>query len=217
MSAAREEILGRIRSALTDVPAGEQTADVAVARDYDRTGTQPVSELLELLFERLLDYKATVRHVAESDLGAAVANACAEMGLATVVVPPGLPVQWRPSTPDVVEDKGLTATQLDEIDGAITGCAAAIAETGTLVLDGQALSGRRVITLVPDHHICVVTADQVVGSVPEAVTRLATAVAEQRVPVTLISGPSATSDIELHRVEGVHGPRHLLVLIVAPD
>jgi L-lactate dehydrogenase complex protein LldG len=116
---------------------------------------------------------------------------------------------------EVVVDDGLTATQLDAIGGAVTGCAVAIAETGTLVLDGQGASGRRVITLVPDHHICIVAADQIVEQVPEAITALAPAVQQHGVPVTLISGPSASSDIELSRVEGVHGPRHLLVLIVA--
>jgi len=209
MSAAREQILGRIRAALGDVPTAERAADVQGARDYNRVAARPASELVERLAERLRDYKATVREVGEADLAAAVADACSELGIARVVIPPGLPAAWRPSSgPELIEDTGLTATELDRIDGAITGCAAAIAETGTLVLDGQALSGRRVITLVPDHHICIVTGEQVVGSVPEAIARLAAPVAEHRVPVTLISGPSATSDIELHRVEGVHGPRH---------
>ena len=115
----------------------------------------------------------------------------------------------------MIEDEGLTAHQLDAIDGAVTGCAAAIAQTGTLVLDGRGVSGRRVLTLVPDHHICVVRAEQVVELVPEAIAALAGAVARDGVPVTLISGPSASSDIELSRVEGVHGPRHLLVIIAA--
>jgi L-lactate dehydrogenase complex protein LldG len=113
----------------------------------------------------------------------------------------------------VSEDAGLSADELDRIDGAITGCAGAIAETGTLLLDGQDASGRRLITLVPDHHICVVTVDQIVGVVPEAIAALAPAVRERRAPITLVSGPSASSDIELTRVEGVHGPRHLVVLI----
>jgi L-lactate dehydrogenase complex protein LldG len=137
------------------------------------------------------------------------------MRLDRVVVPPGLPDEWRPSGTQVVEDHGLGARELDEIDGAVTGCAAAIVDTGTLVLDGQGPSGRRLITLVPDHHICVVTVDQLLELVPEAIACLAPSVRDQGVPVTLISGPSATSDIELHRVEGVHGPRHLMVLIVS--
>jgi len=136
------------------------------------------------------------------------------MGLRRVVVPAALPDTWRPEGLELLEDEHLSASELDAVDGAITGCAIAIAETGTLVLDGQGSSGRRAITLVPDHHICIVRSDQVRGSVPEAIAELAGAVSSSGVPVTLVSGPSATSDIELSRVEGVHGPRHLLVLIV---
>jgi L-lactate dehydrogenase complex protein LldG len=143
----------------------------------------------------------------------AITAGCAEMGLGRVVVPAGLPAAWRPREVDVIEDAGLSAGELDAIDGAVTGCAVAIAETGTLILDGEGPSGRRAITLVPDHHVCVVTTEQIVGLVPEAIATLAPAVRERRAPITLVSGPSASSDIELSRVEGVHGPRHLLVLI----
>ncbi len=129
-------------------------------------------------------------------------------------MPPGLPAEWRPGAVEVVEDGGLTARELDAIDGALTGCAVAIAETGTLVLDGQGVSGRRLLTLVPDNHVCVVRAEQIVETVPEGFERVAPAVREHGLPVTLVSGPSASSDIELTRVEGVHGPRNLLVLIV---
>jgi L-lactate dehydrogenase complex protein LldG len=153
--------------------------------------------------------------VKRGQIAHAVEEAAAEMDLRRLVVPSALPAQWRPSSGvQVVEDRGLSAAELDAIDGAVTGCAVAIAETGTLILDGQGTSGRRVTTLVPDHHICVVLEDQVVGLVPEAIERLGPSVREHGVPVTLVSGPSATSDIELTRVEGVHGPRHLLVLIV---
>jgi L-lactate dehydrogenase complex protein LldG len=216
VSAARDVVIGRIRAALRDVPVSERASDVSVARDYRHTDDRPRSELIELLCERISDYRADVRRVAPHEVADAVRRACAEMGLSQVAVPPQLPAEWRPrsETVEVVEDHGLSAAELDELDGALTGCAGAIAETGTLVLDGQALSGRRLLTLVPDHHICVVTADQIVGQVPEAMAALAPAVAEHGVPVTLVSGPSASSDIELERVEGVHGPRHLLVLIV---
>lgn len=223
MSTAREEILGRIRTALRDVPAGETADDVSVAREYRHADDRDGAELVEVLCERLRDYHAEVRRVPGPDAAQAVTDACARMGLARVVVSPGLPAEWRPASGggpagpaglEVLEDDGLTARQLDAIDGAVTGCATVIAETGTLVLDGQALSGRRVLTLVPDHHICVLRAEQIVGQVPEAISALAPAVRSERVPVTLVSGASATSDIELTRVEGVHGPRHLLVLIV---
>lgn len=230
MSGAREEILGRIRSALADVPAAERPDDVPVAREYRRQGELSGEELIQRFAERVRDYHADVRRVAAGDVpggevaagevsagavSAAVTEACAELGLRRVVVPPALRAEWRPHADGitVVEDGGLTAHQLDEIDGAVTGCALAVAETGTLILDGQGESGRRLVTLVPDHFICIVAAEQIVGIVPEAVAAVAPAVHERRAPITLVSGPSASSDIELSRVEGVHGPRHLLVLI----
>jgi L-lactate dehydrogenase complex protein LldG len=216
MTAARDEILARIRAALVDVPDTERPADVAVARDYRRGGELAAGERVERFAERVRDYEADVRRVTADELPGAVDAVCAELGLATVAVPPELPPQWRPTAIEVVPDDGLTAEQLDAIDGAVTGCATAIAETGTIVLDGQAHSGRRLLTLVPDHHLCLVAEDQIVELVPEAIALLTPAVTERQVPVTLVSGPSASSDIELSRVEGVHGPRHLVVLIVAP-
>jgi L-lactate dehydrogenase complex protein LldG len=219
VSGAREEILGRIRAALADVPAGERPEEVAVARDYRRAGARTREQLVEHLAERVADYAAQVRLVAAGELAGAVTAACAEMGLRRVVVPAGLPAGWRPRDVDLtedaglIEDAGLTANQLDAIDGAVTGCAVAIAETGTIVLDGSPICGRRLLTLVPDHHICVVLAGQIVELVPEAIAAVAPAVRDGRRPITLVSGPSASSDIELSRVEGVHGPRHLLVLI----
>ena len=163
--------------------------------------------------ERIGDYNAEVRRIGATEVAEAVSAACADAGIARLAVAPGVPAEWRPEGMEIVEDHGLDAAELDELNAACTGCAGAIAETGTLVLDGRALSGRRLLTLVPDHHICVVTADQIVGQVPEAIAALAPAVVGASVPVTFVSGASATSDIELSRVEGVHGPRHLLVLI----
>jgi L-lactate dehydrogenase complex protein LldG len=215
MTAARDEILARIQTALGDVPDAERPADVAVIRDYRHGGELGAPQRVERLAQRIREYQADVRRVTAAELPGAVDDACAEFGLSRVAVPAGLPESWRPTAIQVIPDDGLTAQQLDAIDGAVTGCALAIAETGTLVLDGQSASGRRLLTLVPDHHICIVTEDQIVELVPEAIAALAPAVTERRVPVTLVSGPSASSDIELSRVEGVHGPRHLLVLIVA--
>ena len=215
MSAAREEILARIRSALADVPAAERPADVPVDRAYLRRGDLAGDALIERFADRVRDYDAQVRRVAPGDVAAAVAAACDEMKCASVAVPPALRAEWRPPGIRVVDDDGLTAHQLDEIDGAVTGCACAIAETGTVILDGRGESGRRLITLVPDHHVCIVGADQIHAIVPEAVTTLAPAIRDQAVPITLVSGPSASSDIELSRVEGVHGPRHLVVIIAA--
>ena len=213
MTGARDEILGRIRSALSDVPPAERAVDVPVARGYRRHGELTGEALVERFAERVRDYEAEVRRVASADLAAAIAAACRDLGLGRVVVPPGLPAEWRPDGVGVIEDDGLSVHQIDEINGALTGCALAIAETGTLVLDGQARSGRRLITLVPDHHVCVVTAEQIRDLVPEAVEALGPSVRARGVPVTFVSGPSASSDIELSRVEGVHGPRHLTVII----
>ena len=213
MSAARQEILQRIRGALDDVPAAETPADVAVVRDYRRTGTRTREQLVDHLAERVADYAAEVRVVAARELADAVGAACAEMALRRIVVPPALPAAWRPGDVQLSEDAGLSAHELDAVDGAVTGCAVAIAETGTIVLDGSPVCGRRLLTLVPDHHICVVLAGQIVELVPEAIAAVAPAVRESRRPITLVSGPSASSDIELSRVEGVHGPRHLRVLI----
>jgi L-lactate dehydrogenase complex protein LldG len=211
MSDARTEILGRVRAAL-----GEGRApDVAFQRTYRRADPRPRSELVALLCERVNDYAAQALRIAgDGEVAAAVAAACSAWGVGRLAVAPELPAAWRPAGPELVEDHGLTARELDEIGGALTGCAAAIAETGTLVLDGRGACGRRALTLVPDHHICVVRADQIYGGVPEGLAAVADAVAAHRAPITLISGPSATSDIELERVEGVHGPRHLVVLIV---
>jgi L-lactate dehydrogenase complex protein LldG len=210
---ARDGILGRIRAALHDVPADERPGDVAVARDYRRQGQLAGDALVQRFAERVADYEARVRTVRAEELTDALTAACAEMGLHRVVVPAELPGAWRPRDVEVIEDAGLSATELDTIDGAVTGCAVAIAETGTLVLDGQGRCGRRLLTLVPDHHICVVGAGQIVELVPEAIAAVAPAVRERGAPITLVSGPSASSDIELSRVEGVHGPRDLLVLI----
>ena len=155
-----------------------------------------------------------MRRVSAAGLRDAITQACAEQRLRTLAVPTGLPDAWPPAGVKLVRDEGLSAVELDRVDGALTGCAAAIAETGTIVLDGGALSGRRALTLVPDHHICVVRAEQIAGQIAEALAAVAAAVTEQHAPITLVSGPSASSDIELERVEGVHGPRHLTVLIV---
>jgi L-lactate dehydrogenase complex protein LldG len=213
VTGARDEILRRIREALDDVPAAETPADVAVAREYRRARELSGAALVDRLDERVADYAAEVRRVAVGDIADGVRAACAEMGLRRVVVPPGLPEPWRPRDVALVEDEGLSAADLDAIDGVVTGCAVAIAETGTIVLDGSPICGRRLLTLVPDTHICVVLAGQIVEIVPEAITAVAPAVRDGGRPITLVSGPSASSDIELSRVEGVHGPRHLRVLI----
>jgi L-lactate dehydrogenase complex protein LldG len=221
---ARDEVLARIRAALADAstsPASTSPASTSPASTGPAsTGTQfrtrgnlEPGPLLDLLAERLADYRALVRRAAPAELDAAVGAALAERGARRIVVPPGLDLTALPGGIETVTDDGLSAHDLDAIDGVVTGAAVAIAETGTIVLDGSPDQGRRAITLVPDYHLCIVRAAQVVELVPEAITRLA---ARAERPLTWISGPSATSDIELKRVEGVHGPRTLEVILVGP-
>lgn len=214
MSAARSDILGRIRTALRDVPTGETPDDVAVERGYRTRADAPHADLIEQFAERVAEYKATVRPVTASKLPAAISEACAARRVQRLVVPADLPDAWLPARIDVLRDDGLSHAQLDASDGVLTGCALGIAQTGTIVLDGGPHQGRRAITLLPDYHLCIVRVDQIVGLVPEAIAALTDAVRDARRPLTFISGPSATSDIELNRVEGVHGPRTLEVLMV---
>lgn len=187
-SGAREEILGRIRRAVEGAP------EVEIPRGY-RTTTD-VADLVELFAERVRDYRAIVHVLPAAAVPAKVAELMAGRRM---IVPAGLPAAWAAPAPDVDPRSA---------DGVLTTCAVAIAETGTIVLDTGPGQGTREQTLVPDYHLCVVSAGQVVGGVPEAVARL-----DPARPLTWISGPSATSDIELNRVEGVHGPRTLEVII----
>ena len=211
---AREELLARIAAAHRVAPPPDLRYE-DIAREYRTTSDSSAEALTELLIDRLVDYRALVRQCRVDDLGATIAHALEERGAHTVVVPAGLDPAWtanlsanvRADEPSNVDQ--LSVSELDAVDGVITSCAVAIAETGTLILDGSTGQGRRVLTLIPDYHLCVVFADQIVPDVPQALGRL-TATR----PLTMISGPSATSDIELNRVEGVHGPRTLEVIIV---
>jgi L-lactate dehydrogenase complex protein LldG len=203
VTAARDDVLARVRAALVDVPRDE----APVPAGYEAPPV-PAGDPVARFVERVSDYRATVRDA--PDVAAVVAAVCAEHDARRLGVAPGLPHEWRPDGLELVRDDGLTARELDALDGALTGCALAIAETGTIVLDGGARSGRRALTLVPDLHVCVVERAHVVATVPEAFRALEGG----RGPFTLVSGPSATSDIELDRVEGVHGPRRLEVLLV---
>jgi L-lactate dehydrogenase complex protein LldG len=212
---AREEVLARIRAALdgNGRPDGHPGggAPGGGAPGYRTRGDLAGEPLLDLLAGRLTDYRAVVRRTTEAELGVAAGAALAQRGVRRVVLPPGLNLPGLPEGIEVVTDDGLSPQDLDAVDGVITGAAVAIAETGTIVLDGSPDQGRRAISLVPDYHLCIVHAAQVVEQVPEGVARLA---ARAHCPLTWISGPSATSDIELKRVEGVHGPRTLEVILV---
>lgn len=216
MNGGRDEVLRRIRAALGDVPAAERATDGSVPRDYRRAGMSEVEERVEQFAERLIDYKTAVRRVSRAELPGAIAAACAARRVRRLVVPADVPEGWAPREVEVVRDPGLTNEQLDTSDGVLTGCALGIAQTGTIILDGGPGQGRRALTLLPDYHLCVVRAEQIVEIVPEAIARLGAEPGQASRPLTFISGPSATSDIELSRVEGVHGPRTLEVLIVGP-
>jgi L-lactate dehydrogenase complex protein LldG len=206
---ARAEMLERIRLALSNTALSSTHPLGQAVPAYRTRGELAGAALLDLLAERLTDYRALVRRASAAALAAEVSAALTERGARTVVVPPGLGVPL-PDFADVTVDNGLTAAELDGFDAVVTRAAVAIAETGTIVLDAAAPDqGRRAISLVPDYHLCVVRAGQVVELVPEAIAALAGAAT-----LTWISGPSATSDIELERVEGVHGPRTLEVILV---
>ena len=214
---AREEVLARIGAAHRIAPPPELSYE-DISREYRTTSDSETAQLTELLIDRLVDYRALVRESSVDDLAPTIDAALGERGTRRVVAPAGLDPSWTADTAaevltdgDIGDDQ-LSVAQLDVVDGVITRCAVAIAETGTLILDGSAGQGRRVLTLIPDYHLCVVFPDQIVADVPQALARL-----EATRPLTMISGPSATSDIELNRVEGVHGPRTLEVIIVRSE
>ncbi|MFD7261337.1 lactate utilization protein C [Streptomyces sp. NPDC059874] len=202
----KDRILARIRRAASG-------PDAEIPRDYLRVhGDRTPAESADLLAANLTEYRAKVHRTDEDGLSTLLMLLLAEHGSRTVLVPPALPPHWLAAAdPTRVHDRAVsTPAELDGIDSVVTGCALAIAETGTIVLDGGPDQGRRRITLIPDHHICVVRVpDQLVDSVPQALERL-----DPTRPLTWISGPSATSDIELDRVEGVHGPRTLEVILL---
>ncbi|RZS91067.1 L-lactate dehydrogenase complex protein LldG [Motilibacter rhizosphaerae] len=203
---AREEVLARIRRA-------QAVADVVVPRAYRPAGasTASAAELATLLEDRLVEYKATVTRCAPGGEATAIKAVLARHRVRRLVVPAGLPEEWLQGSgiERVRDEPQLTPDQLDETDGVVTACALAVAETGTIVLDAGPGQGRRALSLVPDLHVVVVRSDQVVAGLPDALAGL-----EPTRPQTWISGPSATSDIELDRVEGVHGPRRLEVVLV---
>jgi L-lactate dehydrogenase complex protein LldG len=202
---SRDAVLARIRAALHDAPTTRE-----IPRNYQLALDASIG-IVDLFVERVEDYRATVHRTTDEGLAETIAKVLADQSARRIAVPAGVPAGWlaRTTAEGVPDEPPLSKRDLDVLDGVITGCAVAIAETGTIVLDAGADQGRRALSLLPDHHLCVVRVDQVVGTVPEALRRL-----DPRRPLTWISGPSATSDIELERVEGVHGPRHLDVFLV---
>jgi L-lactate dehydrogenase complex protein LldG len=222
VSGDRELILGRVRAAIADVPAEEALAfdrdDAEPDARYVRAGELDAAARLALFVERCGDYKATVTVCADDAgaIAAAVDAAGARHKAGRLVVPDGLDRDWLPvGIEAVADDPSLGWHELADLDGVITGCELGIAVTGTVALATGPAQGRRAVTLLPDLHVCVVRGEQIVETVPEAMTRLATPIAARRA-ITFISGPSATSDIELKRVEGVHGPRRLELIVADP-
>jgi L-lactate dehydrogenase complex protein LldG len=223
----KEIILARIRSRVGDekgktVHPGDDTGSY---REYRTAGSGSRRDVLDRFAERVSDYRATVIRAHPSELSRAVADALRSQGVRRLVIPVDLPDAWLESVPrgtlevlrDGVGEGACSKGQLASCHGVLTGCALGIAETGTLVLDSGPAQGRRVVTLLPDFHLCVVFEGQVVETVPEAVRALGGGLGARGMPITLVSGPSATSDIELTRVEGVHGPRTLWVILVEED
>lgn len=215
--ASREAILSRVRAGLRDVPDLSPAADVPIPWEFGRATQMP--DILARFVETVDDYKATVVRCPAAEVAQRVAQALTEHEVSSVVLPPAVPEQWRDALVAAgLEVRGdgpdgqLTRAELDATGAVVTAAAVGIAETGTIVLDHGPDQGRRAFSLIPDLHVCVVRADQVVSDVPEAVARLQAPV-DAGNPLTWISGPSATSDIELARVEGVHGPRTLYVIL----
>ena len=212
-NSARSEVLRRIREAKGGVASADaaQAGWSSIERRYRREATRSREVILELLVDRLRDYDARVVRAVHVDVRSAAARMLGERNVRRMVVPSGLTAEWLPGGVEFVVDEGLAAVELDAVDGVMTGATLAIAETGTVVLQNVAGQGRRAVTLVPDYHLCVVRVEDVVETVPEAMARLQTTAG---LATTFVSGPSATADIEMTRIKGVHGPRFLDVILV---
>jgi len=212
-SDARALVLRRIQAAKGAAPEATviEREWCAIERNYQRTATRGREAVLELLEDRLRDYDAHVMRVRPNEVAATVAMMLRERGKQRVVIPAGLTADWLPEGFEFVVDHGASAVELDGFDGVVTGATVAIAETGSIVLQDVPGQGRRAVTLVPDYHLCLVRVEDVVETVPEAMDRLR---ATATLPTTFFSGPSATADIEMTRIKGVHGPRFLDVILV---
>jgi L-lactate dehydrogenase complex protein LldG len=210
---AKAEILQKIRVAngATSDAATAQSEWSSLPRSYKRSATQPREAVLNLLEDRLRDYDAQVIRSTAADVPRSISERLSARGKQRLVVPPGFPAPWLPSGFTFIPDESLTPAELDAVDGVITASTVAIAETGTVVLQNVPGQGRRAISLVPDYHLCLVRAADVVETVPEAMARLHPTAS---LTTTFVSGPSATADIEMTRIKGVHGPRFLDVILI---
>ena len=210
MTSAREDILGRVRQAIGAKPPSLEDDYAQIPRNYVETEPWDPNKRLELFEDRLVDYDCIVHRCWSYDVSAAIAHALESRGKQSLLVPSGIPLDWLPNGFDFFADKDLSYEQINSYDGVLTGCALAIASTGTIVLRHTQAEGRRALTLIPDYHLCVVHASQIVDTVVDGIRRMAQF---GSLPITTISGPSATADIEMTRVKGVHGPRTLEVII----
>ena len=208
---AHEEILARVRRAKASADETRPADYAHIPRPYNQRGGLDLEGRLRLLTERLEDYDAVVYRCAVSELPSAIAKAMAARGKSSLVASPSLPSAWLPDESKIRRDYGLSHSDLDGSEGSLTGCAVAVANTGTIILTHEFGEARRALTLIPDYHLCVVFAEQVVETVPEGLRRVGS---RATAPITTISGPSATADIEMTRIKGVHGPRSFDVILV---
>lgn len=216
MNSSKKEILNRLRNATSDVPDTEKPEDTEVSRKYSKKGSLSVNEVTDLFTQRVEEYQARVTQVKQKDLVHVIEECCKREKIKKLAVPNGFRKELIPDSVMPLFDSSvnpLSHRELDQSDGVITTCACAVAQTGTIILDTGEGQGRRALTLVPDYHLCLVRQEQIVELIPEGFSAVESSVKKEGRPVTFISGPSATSDIELSRVEGVHGPRRLDVLI----
>lgn len=217
MNDSKSEMLAAIREALSEIPGSEKPDDIEVMRNYRQEGELSQKEIVELFAERVGEYKATVQVIEEKNLKEVIAESCKREEIKNLVVPSGFRKDLLPDTVTPLYDdpkNPLSHRELDNSDGVVTTCAFAVAQTGSIILDAGEGQGRRALTLVPDYHLCIVREDQIVELIPEGFAAVESSVTKEGRPITFISGPSATSDIELSRVEGVHGPRRLEVLVI---
>ena len=210
MSSSRDEVLLRIRRSLKAHNAGTPEYE-AIRRDYRQTSTLAKEAVLDLFIDRLHDYGATVRRCTPEDVSTGILEAAAAHGATEFLLAADISSRWVPEALTTVRDEELPYEAMDCIGNVLSGSALAIAETGTIVLRHAPQSGRRALSLIPDLHICVVREDRVIASVVEGIRLMASLLPA---PLTTISGPSATSDIEMTRIKGVHGPRRLEVILL---
>ncbi len=216
MSNSRDQILMRIKQALGD---RTDDSDDKIVREYNQKSNLSAEEITGLFEERVNEYRAVTKRIIEDELPGELQKLCEDAGVKTMVLPTGINESWLSDLSEPVtllrdQPDRLSKQELNECDAVLTGCFLGVAQTGTIILNAGPGQGRRVLTLLPDFHICVIRQNQIVGMLPEAIRKLDQTVSESGAPVTFISGPSATSDIELNRVEGVHGPRNLHVFII---